>query len=177
MFFKQSINAIKQANRELSRKLKGSHNREQARLNLCRKHEDIANRRRDWFWKLAHWLTNQFDVLYFETLNLKGMPRLWGRKIHDLALRECLSILEWVAQKKGKQVVYRDQWFPSSKLCSECGHVLESLDLKTRAWRCPECYSLHDRDENAAKNIKMGGSPSVGLGDVRLVCQQSLLEA
>jgi putative transposase len=167
-FFKQSIHAIQKANRELSRKVKGSHNREQARLNLCRKHEDIANRRRDWFWKLAHWLTDQFDVLYFEALNLKGMQRLWGKKVSDLAFSEFLSILEWVAQKRGKQVIYRDPWFPSSKMCSHCGHILDDLDLQVREWRCPECHTLHDRDENAAKNIKMGGSPSIGLGDVRL---------
>ncbi|MBL1176312.1 zinc ribbon domain-containing protein, partial [Pantanalinema sp. GBBB05] len=54
------------------------------------------------------------------------------------------------------------------KMCSACGHVLESLDLKVREWRCPECHTLHDRDENAAINIKVGGSPSTGLGDVRL---------
>jgi putative transposase len=167
-FFKQSIHAIQKASRELSRKVKGSHNREQARLNLCRKHEDIANRRRDWFWKLAHWLTNQFDVLYFEALHLKGMQRLWGKKVSDLAFSEFLSILAWVAQKQGKQVIYRDPWFPSSKLCSHCGHILDALDLQVREWRCPECHTLHDRDENAAKNIKMGGSPSIGLGDVRL---------
>lgn len=166
-FFRQGIAAIRKASRELSRKVKGSKKREQARLNLCRRHEDIVNRRRDWFWKLAHWLTNQFDVLCFETLNLKGMQRLWGRKIHDLALREFLNILEWVAQKKGKQVVYIDQWFPSSKTCSECGHVLESLDLRVREWRCPECHTLHDRDDNASRNIKMAAIPAIGLGDVR----------
>jgi putative transposase len=117
---------------------------------------------------LAHWLTNQFDVLYFEALHLKGMQRLWGKKVSDLAFSEFLSILEWVAQKQGKQVIYRDPWFPSSKMCCHCGHILESLDLQVREWRCPECHTLHDRDENAAKNIKMGGSLSIGLGDVRL---------
>lgn len=102
-FFKQSLNAIKKANRHHSRKLKGdapnvanatlgdatrtlSSNRERARKNLGRAHEDIANRRTDWFWKLAHELTDRFDVLCFETLNLKGMKRLWGRKVSDLAL-------------------------------------------------------------------------------------------
>lgn len=166
-FFKQAIKAIKKANRELSRKLKGSNNREQARLHLARVHEDIRNRRRDWFWQLAYCLTNQFDVLRFETLNLKGMQRLWGRKINDLALREFLDILEWVAQKKGKLVEYIDQWFPSSKMCSRCGHVLESLDLKTREWCCPACNALHERDLNASLNIKMGVIPSIGLGEVR----------
>ena len=131
LFLRQSLNAIKKASRQHSRKVKGSNNREQARLNLARKHEDVANRRSDWFWKLAHQLTNQFDVLCFETLNLKGMQRLWGRKIGDLAFREFLQILEWVAQKKGKLVVYIDRWYPSSKTCSDCGHVLGSLELET----------------------------------------------
>jgi putative transposase len=167
LFFKQSLKAIQKASRELSRKVKGSHGRERARLNLVRQHEKIAHQRRDWFWKLAHDLTNQFDVLCFETLNLKGMQRLWGRKISDLALREFLDILDWVAKKKGKLVVYVDRWFPSSKLCSACGHVLESLELATRWWRCPKCHAGHDRDDNAATNIKRVGVSTLGLGDVR----------
>jgi len=95
------------------------------------------------------------------------MIRLWGRKVADLALREFLNILEWVALKKGKQVVLRDQWFPSSKTCSHCGYVLESLELEVREWECPSCHPHHDRDLNAAKNLKTGGIPSVGLGSVR----------
>jgi putative transposase len=165
-FFKQSLNAIRKASREHSTKQKGSRNREQARLNLARKHEDISNHRRDWFWKLAHDLTDKFDVLYFETLNLKGMKRLWGRKVSDLALGEFLQILEWVAHKKGKQVAYIERWFPSSKTCSCCGHLLESLELSVRRWRCPSCHCENDRDKNAAVNIKRVGSSTLGLGDV-----------
>ncbi len=166
-FFKQSLNAIKKASRQHSKKLKGSSNRERARKNLVRKHEDVSNRRRDWFWKLAHQLTSKFDVLCFETLNLKGMQRLWGRKISDLALGEFLQILEWIAKKKGKQVVFIDQWYPSTKTCSSCGHVLEKLDLSVREWRCPSCQSINGRDENAAKNICAVGASTVGLDDVR----------
>lgn len=165
-FFKQSLNAIQKASRNHSRKQKGSNSREKARKNLVRRHEDIANRRRDWFWKLAHDLTNRFDVLVFETLNLKGMQRLWGRKVSDLAFREFLSILEWVAKKKGNLVTYIDRWFPSSKTCSCCGYVLESLDLSTRMWRCPSCQSVNDRDDNASVNIKKVGISTLGLGDV-----------
>lgn len=166
-FLKQSLNAIRKASRQLSRKQKGSANRERARRNLCRKHEDVANRRADWFWKLAHELTDKFDVLYFETLNLKGMQRLWGRKVGDLGFREFLSILEWVAQKKGRLVGYIEPWFPSSKTCSHCGHVLESLDLATREWRCPSCHAVNDRDENAAVNIQRVGASTLELGAVR----------
>jgi len=166
-FLKQSLNEIKKASRQLSSKKKGSANRERARLNLARRHEDVTNRRSDWFWKLAHTLTDRFDVLCFETLNLKGMQKLWGRKINDLAFREFMQILEWVAKKKGKIVTYISQWYPSSKTCNHCGHVLKELDLSTRVWRCPSCSSVNDRDENAAKNICMVGASTIELGDVR----------
>jgi len=136
-FLKQSLNEIKKASRQLSSKKKGSANRERDRLNLARRHEDVVNRRSDWFWKLAHELTDRFDILCFETLNLKGMQRIWGRKINDLAFRDCLQILEWVAKKKGKRVIYIDRWYPSSKTCNHCGHVLKSLELSVRVWRCP----------------------------------------
>ena len=167
-FLKQSLNAIKKASKNHSEKLKGSHNRERARKNLVRKYEDVCNRRRDWFWKLANQLTNKFDVLCFETLTLKGMQRLWRRKISDLAFGEFLQILEWVAKKKNKQVIFVDKWYPSSKTCSCCGHILETLDLSVRQWRCPSCQSINGRDENAAKNIQMVGTSTIGLGDIRL---------
>jgi putative transposase len=166
-FLKQSLNDLSKANRRHSKTQKGSANRERARLNLVRKHEDVVNRRTDWFWKLAHDLTNRFDVLCFETLNLKGMQRLWGRKIFDLAFGEFLQILQWVAKNKDKQVVFIDRWYPSSKTCSHCGHVLETLDLSVREWRCPSCESVNGRDENAAKNICAVGASTVKLGDVR----------
>ncbi len=164
--FKQGLNAIRKACKQLSRKQKGSKRREQARKHLVRQYEKIANQRRDWFWKLAHELTDRFDVLCFETLNLKGMQRLWGRKISDLAFGEFLQILEWIASKKGKLVVFIDQWYPSSKTCSNCTHVLDSLDLSVREWRCPSCQSVNGRDENAAQNIKTVGASTVGLGSV-----------
>jgi len=166
-FFKQLLNSIQKASKQHSRKLQGSENRERARKHLVRQHEDIANRRQNWFWKLAHELTNRFDALCFETLNLKGMQRLWGQKISDLAFGEFLQILEWVATKKGKQIVFIDKWYPSSKTCSCCGHVLEKLDLSIREWRCPSCQSVNGRDENASRNIQMVGASTIGLGNVR----------
>ncbi len=174
LFLKSSLNQLRKASKQHSRKRKGSNNREQARKHLVRCHESIANRRRNWFWKLAHQLTNQFDVLCFETLNLKGMQRLWGRKVNDLALGDFLQILEWVAKKKGKRIIYIDPWYPSSKTCSCCGHVLDKLDLSVRRWRCPCCHSVNDRDENAAINIKKVGSSTLGVGDVR---QELLLQS
>lgn len=167
LFFKQGLNAVRKACKQLSRKQKGSKSREQARKHLCRQYEKIANQRRDWFWKLAHQLTDKFDVLCFETLNLKGMQRLWGRKLSDLAFGEFLQILEWVARKKEKLVVFVDQWYPSSKTCNTCNHILESLDLSVRQWRCPSCQSVNDRDDNAAANIKTVGASMVERGSVR----------
>jgi putative transposase len=166
-FLKSSLNTIRKASKQHSQKLKGSANRERVRKHLARQHENISNRRRDWFWNLAHELTNRFDVLCFETLNLKGMQRLWGRKVNDLALGDFLKILEWVAKKKGKHIVYIDRWYPSTKTCSCCGHVLDELDLDIRRWRCPSCHSVQDRDENAAINICAVGASTVQLGDVR----------
>jgi putative transposase len=168
-FLKQSLNVIRKASKQHSHKKKGSNSREKARLNLVRKYEDVVNRRSDWFWKLAHKLTNNFDVLCFETLNLRGMQRLWGRKVSDLAFRDFLQILEWVAKNKSKQVVYIDPWYPSSKTCSSCNHVLPTLDLSIRRWRCPSCNVENDRDANASLNIKMVGISTIGLGDVRQV--------
>ncbi|NEO97811.1 MAG: transposase [Symploca sp. SIO2E9] len=166
-FLKQSLSKVRNATKKLSQKVKGSKGREKARLHLVRQYEKVFNCRRDWFWKLAHQLTNRFDVLCFETLNLKGMQRLWGRKVSEYAFGEFLQILEWVALKKGKLVVYIDQWYPSSKTCYHCGHVLESLDLEVRRWRCPSCHLENERDGNAALNIKRVGSSTLGVGDVR----------
>lgn len=167
LFLKQGLAALQKACKQFSRKQKGSKRREQARKHLCRQYEKIVNQRRDWFWKLAHELTDRFDVLSFETLNLKGMQRLWGRKVSDLAFGEFLQILEWVTKKKGKKIVFIDLWYPSSKTCSNCGHVLAGLDLSVRQWRCPSCQTLNDRDENASMNIKTVGTSTVGLDAVR----------
>jgi putative transposase len=106
------------------------------------------------------------------------MQRLWGRKVNDLALGDFIKILEWVAKKKGKQVIYIDPWYPSSKTCSCCGHILEKLELSERRWRCPSCHSVNDRDKNAATNIKRVGSSTLGVEDVRQeLLLQSLLDA
>lgn len=166
-FLKQSINAIKTASCQHSQKWKESANREGARKNLVRKHEDVANRRCYWFGKMAHELTEKFDVLCFETLNIKEMQRLWGRKISDLAFGEFLQILQWIATKKATQVVFLWRWYSSSKTCSDCGHVLESPDISVREWRWQSCQSIKGRDENAALKIQAVGASTVRLGDVR----------
>ncbi len=128
-------------------------------------HQRISHKRKDWFWKLAHELTNEYDVLIFEDLNLNGMKKLWGRKVSDLAFSTFLEVLETVANKKGKTVHLIERYFPSSKTCFDCGYHKKELSLKDRSWDCPNCGEI-DRDLNAAKNIRREGASSLGLGNV-----------
>ena len=120
-FFKRGINTIKRANRNHSRKVKGSNNRERARRSLARKHRKIANRRQDFHWKLAHDLTDRYDSVSLESLNLKGMKSLWGRKVSDLGFSDFVQKLKYIASKKGRDIRFIDKWYPSSKTCHVCG--------------------------------------------------------
>ena len=168
LFFKQSSKQLVAASRKHSTKKRSSKNREKARQDLVRVHEKVVNRRSDWFWKLAHQLTDKFDYLFFETLNLRGMQRLWGRRIGDLALAEFLKVLDFVAEKKGKIVSYIDRWYPSTKTCSECDFVIDKLGLNERYWVCPSCSTKHGRDENASRVIQKVGATTLRLGDISL---------
>ena len=166
LFFKQLSNKLKVASRSLSRKKKGSSNWYRAKDNLNRVYEEIANKRRDWFWKLSHKLTDQYDVLIFEDLNLDGMKRLWGRKISDLSFATFLEILETVAENKGKLIQFIGRFYPSSKTCSCCGYINKDLTLKDREWNCPDCNIKLDRDKNAAINIHRVGASTLKLDTV-----------
>jgi len=170
-FFKSALNEIRRANRKLSSKVKGSHNRRKANLNLNRVHERIANQRRNWFYELAHDLTNRFDVIVLETLNIKAMKRLWGRKVSDIAFSEFRDILQWVAKGKDKLVHFIDRWYPSSKTCSCCSYIKHDLTLTDRRWHCSNCNTVVDRDANAALNIEREGASSLKLADLRLASQ------
>ena len=162
-FFKRSINAVKRANRNHCRKKKRSRNRERARLDLARKHRKIANQREDFHWKLAHQLTDEYDEIRLEDLNLQGMKALWGRKVSDLGFADFVKKLVYVAQKKGVKITFINKWYPSSKTCSVCGVVNEALNLRDRNWRCNDCGTVHDRDRNAAINIfRVGASTDEG---------------
>jgi len=165
LFFNQLRNKLKAANRSLSRKKKGSHNWYRAKDYLNRVYEEISNKRHDWFWKLAHQLTDEYDVLIFEDLNLDGMKRLWGRKISDLSFSTFLEILQTVADNKGKLVHFIDRFFPSSKTCSSCGYINQELNLKDREWDCPSCQTRLNRDENAAIMIQRVGASTLKLAD------------
>ena len=161
-FFKRGLNAIKRAHRNHSRKVKSSKNRERARLNLARKHRKIANQRQAFHWKLAHQLTDRYDWVSLETLNLKGMKRLWGSQVSDLGFYDFTETLNYIVSKKrNREVRFIDKWYPSSKTCHVCEHVNEALNLRDRTWQCPSCHTELDRDRNAALNIHRVGASTL----------------
>ena len=165
--FKCGLNGIKRAYRKHSRKVKGSSNRERARRNLARKHRKIANQRQDFHWKLAHDLTDRYDWISLETLNLKGMKSLWGRKVSDLGFYDFVQKLKYIASKKGREIRFIDKWYPSSKTCHVCGAVNQDLNLRDRTWQCPNCQTQLDRDRNAALNIHRVGASTLAEEVVR----------
>ena len=156
-FLKQSLKTLRSLSKALSRKIKGSNNWYRACRALARQHRKIARQRLDWQWKLATELCTTFDILIFETLNLEGMKRLWGRKVSDHAFYQFIEILKKKCAKHGKKLVQISQWTATTKPCSDCGYSNKALSLSDRQWTCPECGSYHDRDVNAAINIKRVG--------------------
>ena len=145
--------------RALARKQKGSRNRNKARIKLARLHAKVADRRRDQMQKLSTRLVRENQVIVVEDLNVAGMVRnhCLARVISDAAWRMLLTFLAYKCAWYGREFVKVDRFYPSSKTCSACGHVVERLPLDVRKWTCPSCQAQHDRDVNAAKNIKAAG--------------------
>lgn len=154
LFFFKNRKAIAKANRSLSRKVKGSNNREKARLKLAKLHKKVANQRLDFHWKLAQSLCERYATICIEDLNLKEMQKLHGKKINDLGFSNFIKILEFKASRMGTQIIKVDRYFASSQTCSNCGYRnSETKNLWLRKWTCPQCGAIHDRDNNAAINI------------------------
>ncbi len=149
------LKRLRRVSRSLSRKQKGSSNRNKAKAKLARLHARIANIRSDALHKLTSDLTRRFHTIGIEDLNVCGMManRHLARSIADMSFHECRRQLEYKADQRGGQVVVADRWFPSSKMCSVCGAVQKAMPLSTRQWICPDCGVHHDRDVNAARNL------------------------
>ncbi|MEZ4734947.1 MAG: RNA-guided endonuclease TnpB family protein [Caldilineaceae bacterium] len=171
LYYRQSLAELKAAQRVMSSKVKFSNNWKKAKANVTRLSQTVVNKRRDWFFKLAHELTDKYDHLFFEDLAMKGMQALWGCKISDMARSEFMGTLKHVASLKGKAVGLIDRFYPSSKTCFACGHIHKDLTLSDREWTCPGCGCIHDRDRNAALNIHKVGASTFRLGDVRPASQ------
>ena len=153
---KAELRHLRKAQRVLSRKQKGSKARKHARLDVARVHKKVANIRNDWQWKQARMLVTVFDLLVFETLNLKAMQQLWGRKVGDLGFADFLIKAQWMAKKLGRDLVKIDCWEPTTKTCHLCGHR-QDMPLNMRTFVCDGCGNVECRDVNAGRNILEAG--------------------
>ena len=153
---KALLGRLKRLSRSLSRKQKGSANRKKAKGKLAKLHARIAAIRSDALHQFTTSLTRRFHTIGIEDLNVKGMVknRHLARSITDMGFFEFRRQLEYKAAMRGGRVVVADRFHPSSKTCSGCGYKLETLPLAVREWTCPQCGSIHDRDVNAAVNLK-----------------------
>ncbi len=158
-YFERDEHELAIAQRKLARKRKGSKNREKARLKVARIHARIADRRKDWLHKLTTRLIRENQVVCAESLAVKAMVRnrALAKAIHDVGWGELIRQLSYKAKWYGRTLVEIDQWFPSSKLCHTCGHRMDRMPLSVRRWTCPKCGAVHDRDQNAARNIESEG--------------------
>ena len=156
-YLKQSLNKRRSLNKALSRKVKGSNNWYRCKRALSRQYRKVARQRLDWQWKLSDKLCTEYNTIIMETLNIDGMKRLWGRKISDVAFYQFRQLLEQKCIKHGKQLIQIGQWTATTKPCSDCGYENKELTLDDRQWTCPKCRTTHDRDINAAINIKRAG--------------------
>jgi putative transposase len=145
--------------RRMARCQKGSNNRARARAKIARAHRKVRNARQDFLHRASTRLVRDNDTIVIEDLNVSGMirNRHLARVISDCGWSEFRRQLEYKCERAGRKLVVIDRWYPSSKTCSACGHLLADLSLSTRTWRCPSCRTRHDRDVNAAKNLLAAG--------------------
>jgi putative transposase len=150
------LDKVRRLARSLSRKVKGSQNRAKAKMKLAKLHAKIADIRRDCLHKLTTALTYRFHTVVIEDLNVKGMLKnhCLARSIADMGFHEFRRQLTYKTARRGGTLIVADRWYASSKLCSNCGYKLASLDLGSRQWTCPACHVHHDRDVNAAINLR-----------------------
>jgi putative transposase len=164
-FFKADLPRMRTIQRQVSKKQKGSMNQREGLKHISRRHIRIADKRRDFHFKLAHLLCDFYDVMVFEDLHIAAMKMLWGRKVSDLGFAEFIEILEQVAFKRGKKVIQIDRFERTTGKCSACGHK-QKLELSERTFGCKSCGVVLGRDHNAAINILEAGH--------RLILSQSM---
>jgi putative transposase len=157
--FKKHYKRLRRAQKALSRKKKDSKNREKARVKVAKIHLKISDSRKDFLHKLTTCLVRENQTIAVESLAVKNMVknRKLSLAISDSGWGELIRQLEYKCRWYGRKLVKIDQWFPSSKRCSACGHIVDKMPLNIRDWTCPECGCHHDRDVNASKNILAAG--------------------
>ncbi|MCP3775186.1 transposase [Paenibacillus sp. MZ04-78.2] len=157
-FYRRALEKLAKEQRILSRRKKGSNRWQKQRLNIAKLHERIANQRKDFLHKESHRLAKLYDCVFIEDLNMKGMSQAlnFGKSVADNAWGMFTTFLQYKLEEQGKRLIKIDKWFPSSKTCSCCGRVKESLSLSERTFHC-DCGFVADRDWNASINIKREG--------------------
>lgn len=151
----KSEKKLKKTQRSLSRKQKGGKNRNKARLVVAKTHEKIANQRNDFLHKLTKKITDENKVIVIETLSSKNLMKnhKLAKSIGDAGWYEFVRQLEYKAKRKGRTLIKADKFYPSSQICSACGHRDGKKPLHIREWDCPNCGEHLDRDINASKNL------------------------
>ena len=156
---------LKWMQRQLSKKQKGSNRRKVWRFRIAKQHERVSNQRKDFLHKATNEITNRFDLVILEDLNIKGMVKnhkLAGA-ISDCGWNMFETMLKYKSEWKGKRVEYIGRFEPSPKICSTCGAINKELTLDVREWTCDNCNTTHDRDRNAANNILSFGLRNSGV--------------
>jgi putative transposase len=158
-FFRKSEKKLAKEQRILSKCKLGSNNRNKQRLKVSRVHEKIANQRLDFLHKLSRNLVNNYDVIVVEDIDLQNMSQClnFGKSVSDNGFGMLRTFLNYKLEEAGKYFLKVGKWFPSSKTCSCCGFINKELTLKVRTWTCGNCNVKHDRDYNAAINIRNEG--------------------
>jgi len=165
-FFKSAMNELRIQQRSLARKKKGSNHYKKQKMVLSLLHEHIKNQRQDYLHKISKYLVDNYDTICMEDLNVSGMVKnhKLARAISDMGWSEFKSMVEYKCDWYGKNLSVIGRFDPSSKTCSKCGTINKDLTLNDREWTCKKCGSIHDRDNNAAINIRNFGlrnQPSV----------------
>ena len=163
-FKKNETNKITKLQHQLSRKEKGSNNRNKARIKLAKTYKKISDRKQYYLHKVSNSLINENQVICMENLNVKGMIKNHkiAESILEMNFGEFRRILEYKAKWYNRKIVFVDRFYPSSKICSCCGYKYKDLTLDIREWSCPNCGNHHDRDINAAINILNEGIRLIG---------------
>ena len=159
-YFRQAEQRLARAQRRLTKMQKGSANYLKQKVKVAKIHEKIANQRKDFLHKRSHQIAETYDAVSIEDLNMQGMSKAlhFGKRVHDDGWGMFTRMLEYKLADRGGKLVKIDRWYPSSQMCSSCGHIVpEVKDLGVRIWFCDWCLEYHDRDENAAVNIRGEG--------------------
>ena len=163
-FYKSQERKIAKLQRQMLKKQKGSNNRNKVRIKLAKAFEKLKNQKENYIHSVINELLTYYDVIFMEDLNVQGMLKnhKLAKAIQEVGFYRFKSILVDKAFNNGKEVIFVDRFYPSSKTCSVCDYKKHDLKLSDRLWICPQCGTHHDRDINAAINILMEGEKIIG---------------